>query len=871
MNRPHRDAGSHPVGWALAAVLGWVLLILAVRAGVHGVVGGPVRDREAVALRSPTASDRGAGTSIRGRVFVEVGPSPEDLAPAPSCVVRVRDRASGRTVATGRCDPQGAYEVRATFDPRAVLVEIEVPGRLRALLDPIGDRLDDGGGVVRLRDVALGVAVEVYGRVLDPAGRPVADAVVEARPMPDLGEPLPWRIEADAGGRFAFTTLPAGPVALSARSRGYAGVELVAWAPDDDVVLVMDPLVRVEGRVRAPPEAQPSGQVVVRLAGASVWPPREVRAGADGRFSFEGVPGPWFALDARAAGPSGAWAAAPVDVDAADGAVPPVELRLEPAGALTVRVTDPAGRAVAGAYVSVRRGPLDALPRRARTDATGEVRLDALAAGAVEVAAHADGLLAAAPVPAKVVAGATRTVTVRLGAPGVLEGRVVDGAGRPVAGAEIVLRPDGIHAAAGAATALDVARIATAPATARLPVGSTPPPPVPAGGGFADARGVTAGDGTFRWVGLAPGRYTAWAVGPTGEVSEVQPVVIRGARTVRVVFVLTAGHPLRGRILDPNLRPVDGARLLLDHGLTAVSDATGTVAAGSFRGVVTGWVIADGYAPQRLRIPVEEDTEFEVVLEAADARLEVRVRGGNDRPVDGAHVRLSSQRPEPERSAATDLRGIVVFDGLARGPYAVEVDAPGYARWRGAVELVEPETFVEVALSPAVAVEVAVADAVSGRSVEGARVELRSADEAHVATTSSDGRARFEALAAPPEHVRVTAPGYVPSRLAVDGRGAGILHVTLERAGALEGVVVDDVGDPVAGARVEVRRDEGGTVATSTTDRVGRFRFDALPEGAVEVVAAPPATRPDLAPGTRRSDVLADRTTRGVDLRLERR
>jgi len=55
------------------------------------------------------------------------------------------------------------------------------------------------------------------------------------------------------------------------------------------------------------------------------------------------------------------------------------------------------------------------------------------------------------------------------------------------------------------------------------------------------------------------------------------------------------------------------------------------------------------------------------------------------------------------------------------------------------------------------------------------------------------------------------------------------------------------------------------------TDPGGRFAFEALPEGPVTIVARPPPGRRDLGAGRVASDVLADRTTRGVDVRLVRR
>ncbi|NJK89843.1 MAG: carboxypeptidase regulatory-like domain-containing protein [Myxococcales bacterium] len=96
--------------------------------------------------------------------------------------------------------------------------------------------------------------------------------------------------------------------------------------------------------------------------------------------------------------------------------------------------------------------------------------------------------------------------------------------------------------------------------------------------------------------------------------------------------------------------------------------------------------------------------------------------------------------------------------------------------------------------------------------------------------------------------------------------------VELEQGGSIEGTIDDDIGDPVAGALIEVRSLSGTVLGEARSDARGRWRIDGVPEGDVRVVAEPPAALSALlAPIEERSDVLRGEVTTEVRLRFERR
>jgi protocatechuate 3,4-dioxygenase beta subunit len=129
----------------------------------------------------------------------------------------------------------------------------------------------------------------------------------------------------------------------------------------------------------------------------------------------------------------------------------------------------------------------------------------------------------------------------------------------------------------------------------------------------------------------------------------------------------------------------------------------------------------------------------------------------------------------------------------------------------------------------------------TGDPIANARVTLSPATAgAPVVLTDRDGRFALTAAAA---RVRLTASksSYGHQELAVTSVEAP-LELRLRRAAAISGRVVDEFGDPLAGARVVVERatpelgPQRTIVATGSTDDRGDYRIGSLPPGAVVVV-----------------------------------
>jgi hypothetical protein len=105
-----------------------------------------------------------------------------------------------------------------------------------------------------------------------------------------------------------------------------------------------------------------------------------------------------------------------------------------------------------------------------------------------------------------------------------------------------------------------------------------------------------------------------------------------------------------------------------------------------------------------------------------------------------------------------------------------------------------------------------------------------------------------------------------------DGSGRVAVTIELVEGGSIEGTIDDDIGEPVAGADIDVRSPSGEVLGITSSDGRGRWRIDGIPEGDVIIVAEPPPSLSAvLAPTREPSDVIRGQLTKSVRLRFDRR
>ena len=258
--------------------------------------------------------------------------------------------------------------------------------------------------------------------------RPLANAIIELRPMPSATGRL-LKGSTDTDGQFRFVDVPPGRYVLSARHAGYS--PLTYTPVGAQTVFPVKPGESPAIRMRMTRQGSVEGQILGAngrplrrarvilshyrpLAGQSVLTPeREVWADPRGRFHIPGVPAGSYLLSATSravppgpdpgsvyvhtfySGTTRPRMASRIQVaDARSVTGLMLQLGLQPGFPVAGRITDPAGSPLAGARVLVRRmtddGDISLLggdAGEATTDDTGAFRIGRLAAGSYRLLA----------------------------------------------------------------------------------------------------------------------------------------------------------------------------------------------------------------------------------------------------------------------------------------------------------------------------------------------------------------------------------------------------------------------------------------------------------------------------------------------------
>lgn len=500
--------------------------------------------------------------------------------------------------------------------------------------------------VVRLERPAT-----VTGTVRSTAGLPLADVPVTAFVRGGTGERTTARSAAD--GTFTLTGLEPKPSYVVAEPPGrvssqWQHVALTAGSTANVALVVAD------GRtVRGKVLDAASGAPIVGTRIANNWTLRHsVATAVDGTFELGGL-GESERLYLRADGYADQIREVPADAEPA-----PFEFRLQRGDTIVGRVVDAAGHGLGNAYVAAgvnqqsRRGFDDTLWCAAAVDSAGRFRIDHLPrqfgqprAWQLLVRAPGHGARVLAAPVARFADGRLDVGELRLAEQGLLEGRVVDGQGNPVADAEIDLRgtPD---------QALELIPDATEFAAMYH---------------FQSRTTRTVADGSFRIAGLAAGSYqlTAQPKDVSWDVPSGPHLVTAGAIVVVPDLVADAGLTIRGRVRLSGGQPLPAGTALqiVAHG-EGDNRYARTAPDGTFvlerleRGefVLAGSDAPAGYAVVPRAGIAAGSTAIELELAVATT-LEGTVVGDDGQPVRGASVYYFPTGVGTSRNVRTDAEG----------------------------------------------------------------------------------------------------------------------------------------------------------------------------------------------------------------------
>jgi protocatechuate 3,4-dioxygenase beta subunit len=759
-------------------------------------------------------------------------------------------------------DTEGRF--RVVLDKPGLEVSIRVlPGALPGAL--VGGPYDSAEDAA-LGDVQLSVAEKVSGRVADDAGKPVAGAKVRAYGgLPFEDEDLTLYAEATTGadGSFTIGNAPASAGRVTARAKGYSPVTQTAFRERATAArLTLRGGGIVTGSVLDPAGKPAEGAIV--LAGALA-----VKTDASGAFRIEGVPAGAPAVEAF----SKDLAARSDSVRVKKGETVEVALRLGRSASVTGTVVDEkTRRPIPGARIAVTTGGFvmrgSAPGRRARTDAKGKFRLAGLRPRAYSIrAGKADYLPVTMP---GIVAGVSSpgTIAIALQKSASIAGRVTDEAGAPVPGARVeIARDSGLRAIlrGGAAAVLGRGGATTGP------------------------------DGAFRLRGLAPQRNATLQAAKAGFVpAKRYGVTVKSGESVKdVALVVKRGLEARGRVVDSAGQPVAGAEIRLARpesgggggarvmiqmaGMSREKPDASSGTDGGFRvaGLEPGEyalsVSREGYAGKTVpsvTVKAEGVSEWPPVVLTAGVAIGGFVRNGRGEPVVGAEVFSFGEGSGP-RQASTDPEGRFRLEGLSpeRG-VMLNVRADGYAPLQRTVS--PPADDLSLVLTTSGTIRGRVEDAGSNRPITdftasvreprgggmgGMRVVL-GGGQPDRSFQSADGTFELTDVAPGKWSVSASSPGYRPAEVTgvevAEGETKEGVVLQLKKGAVVTGRVLDPRrGSGIPNAAVSWREDGGGPAMaiiagfgggqnSQTTDADGRFRFDGLPGGKLNVTASHP-------------------------------
>jgi len=316
------------------------------------------------------------------------------------------------------------------------------------------------------------------------------------------------------------------------------------------------------------------------------------------------------------------------------------------------------------------------------------------------------------------------------------------------------------------------------------------------------------------------------------------------------------GGVLEGRVLEQDRSPVSGARVEVVspggsvHRVTYAAD-DGRFAFAALPAEVTLSIArpeALEHIVERLIIdvPPDERREIEVILPKKREPVALRVIDDRGYPLDRVELHCSSLAPrEPlVKTLFTD------DEGEARLPNARGLPIRFVLLRRdkapGVFEIDPTPARLDLPMMPALSAEGRV---VTRRgALADAQLTLLTPTGMRRSRSDEDGRFRFDGLAPAPAQLLIVASGYVPDEREVtiagdERRPVDLGDIELQAGGGASGVVEDEDGDPVVGARVAPGRVPTYLplgplpIGVTATDAQGRFTLADLPPGTTELEA----------------------------------
>lgn len=456
------------------------------------------------------------------------------------------------------------------------------------------------------------------------------------------------------------------------------------------------------------------------------------------------------------------------------------------------------------------------------------------------------------------------TVNMALVPSGTLEGRVVNEQGAPVAGARVYIQGTGKQFY-----------------------------PIPEANVMA-TRLITDEDGNFfshdhgltqHWLKVTAEGYADQGYGPLDVNTPGAVITLHGGGSVSGLVVASdTGAAVPGvEVSMKETRTTVGARKETDsEGRFAVA----ALAPGEYNAVVRS---DDHVLPKPVTFQVRDGVETKDLRLVVDPTASISGRvydEGTGAPISGMTV--SASGPGVSSNAESGSDGTYRVTGLAGGQYGVRLRTPGNSEYG---QRYEPPRMVSVAsggemtgidfpLSKGLHIAGRVVSE-NGEAVSNASVSAQSGNNNYShAQSDEEGRFTVHGLRPAPEiYAQASAEGYGRAKAGPYSLVEGSVEnaeIVLSKEAIIEGMVVDERGNPVPKALVGVMVTEAGnrrTMYHEEANEAGEFRVSKLAAGGCSLSPGPPGSQGgmwnDQAPGRKSITVSAGEHVTGVRLVLD--
>jgi len=415
-----------------------------------------------------------------------------------------------------------------------------------------------------------------------------------------------------------------------------------------------------------------------------------------------------------------------------------------------------------------------------------------------------------------------------------------------------------------------------------------PPPPVDVAGTVSLPNGAPAEKATVEIFGtsdwskliavigtdaaghfsliLPPGSYYLRARRDTLVYEHPEPLQVgMGGIATPLEIALAPGCSLTGKLIDASTgKPLAGAQILLRDRMSVTTNEDGAFDCGVLpRGRYTLAVQKAGFAYAVTTVSADRDAVQLALETKPEGVVKGRVTNTQGEPVPGARVGPPGQYFDFQQ-ATTNADGVYTLSGfdpdLRISELTAFVDGYDYSR-KGGILFQPGQRIMTVDFQLNKTKKQETRDitgqvkAVDGKPVFGARIAYGFGvffEDYRSTTSDGDGKYTLNGVSAAQSLVAVQADGYAPVFQVVKVKANMQLDFTLPSGHRVEGRIVDEDGNPLAGFHVSAgiqppELDQLGMFQwtyvlepKTMTDAEGHFRLDSLPAGKVLIDAYGP-------------------------------